>query len=161
MYLKAPQTTKIRLYNNLDQPMFKEEDTSVLCKSCGRPKIAPEPLYTDFTEWMLGRFTDPKLIEELKGAEQMELMLRVRAIIKAGPDRGVYAFESADGKRVKNVIVDPTGGYHAMVLHNFAEFIQCGVDMSDKDPRAILAVVPEPPQTHVEVALPAAAATEN
>lgn len=154
MYLKAPQVTKIRLTNYSNELMFKEVEQDAKCVVCNRPKLAPEPLYCEFDEWMYARLADPKLIEELKGAEQVELALRVRAVIRRGPERGVYAFESVDGKRVQKCIVDPTGGYHPQMLHNFGDWVLLGVQMSDNDPRAILAAVEQPEPEIAAGALP-------
>lgn len=147
-YLKAPQVARIRLYDIFGEGIFKNVEEEKICQHCGRNKIKPEPLYSTFEQFIFARFADPKMTEELSGADQMELIMRVRAVVRKGPERGVYVFESTDGKRVKAAFTHPTGGYDTRTIHNFEDWIHLGSEMSEKDPRAAAVLAQEPEQTN-------------
>jgi hypothetical protein len=145
MFLKAPAVSKIRLVDAMDKPLKTAvDDSSESCRTCGKPMTKVEPLYAEFHQFALVRASDTKLAQKLNGAEHAELVMRLRAVLKKGPEQGVYVFETTDGKKLREAWLDPTDGYDPKMIHNFAEWIQLGAEMSEKDPRSIMRQDSEP-----------------
>lgn len=135
MYLKAPTVMKVRMTTAAGDPMSKGKMTGKTCRACGQEVIEQEPLYAEWEQFLLARAADDKLAEKRSGPEHSELVMRLRAVIKKGPVNGVYEFETTDGKALRDVFRNPSQPYAGITIHNFAEFIACGDQMSEKDPR--------------------------
>lgn len=145
-YMQAPAVDKIRMVSCDDTPLHQGvEDPTNLCHHCGRNRLKPEPLYSTFLKFALSRIADTKTTENLNGPDASELVMRLRAVIRSGPERGVYVFETSDGKRLRDAWIAPSVGYDPALIHNFAEWIKLGAEMSEKDPRDA-AVLSQPPR---------------